>query len=346
MTIRDGQALRVGLSGYGLAGKVFHAPLIKSAGFEIAAIVTTNPERISAARIDFPTAKVLASMEELVQEELDLIVIASANTAHLPQALLAIEAGIPVVVDKPIGLNSEEVELLGRRSAERAIAVIPFFNRLWDSDALTIKKALHEGILGEVFRLDSRFERFRPGTTPKNWREASPATEGGGLLLDLQPHLISTALDWFGPATLGYSSVREVRKMSDDDVVVVLNHESGVDSYLAASAIVGAPGPRIRLSGSEGTLVITELDGQEAALRDGEVPGEAGWQSPITTRAFIHRGDEVIEYPAVGGDYGFFYREVAKALRSQSPGPVSFESAVEVTRLLDQARAENIRADF
>ena len=327
-----------------MAGKVFHAPLLRTVGFEVAAILTTNQERIASARADFPEAKIVSSTGELVSEELDLVVVASANQVHLSQALAAIEAGIPVVVDKPLGLNLEEVEILAKRSRESGVAVIPFFNRLWDSDALTIKKVMSEGLLGQVFRLDSRFERFRPGSTPRNWREASSAADGGGLLLDLQPHLISTALDWFGPATLGYSSVREVRGMSDDDVVLVLNHASGVDSYLAASAIIGAPGPRIRLSGTQGTLVVTELDGQEAALRDGLLPERDGWNPPIASKVTIHRGDEIIEYPAVGGDYGYFYRSVADGLRTGADWPVAMESALTVTRLLDEARAKNIRA--
>ena len=349
MTIRSengatSRTLRVGIGGYGLAGKVFHAPLLVSAGFEVAAILTTHDERIASARNDFPEAKITSTINELVSEDLDLVVIASANSVHLSQALAAINAGVSVVVDKPLGLNLAEVEQLAQRSKQSGVGVIPFFNRLWDSDALTIKQVLNEGLLGEVFRLDSRFERFRPGRTPRNWREASSAAEGGGLLLDLQPHLISTALDWFGPATLGYSSVREVRKMSDDDVVVVLNHESGVDSYLAASAIIGAPGPRIRLSGTEGTLLVTELDGQEAALRDGLMPGAQGWNPPIASRVTIHRGDEITEYPAVGGDYGYFYRAVADVLVNGGSWPVSMESALSVTGLLDEARIKNIRA--
>ena len=132
--------------------------------------------------------------------------------------------------------------------------------------------------------------------------------------------------------------------MSDDDVVVVLNHESGVDSYLAASAIIGAPGPRIRLSSTEGTLVVTELDGQEAALRDGLMPGAQGWNPPIASRVTIHRGDEITEYPAVGGDYGYFYRAVADVLVNGGSWPVSMESALSVTGLLDEARIKNIRA--
>jgi predicted dehydrogenase len=338
MTFPQERALRVGISGYGLAGRVFHAPLLASCGFEVVGAVTNNPERIDQFSKDFPGAQVFDSIHSLVTQELDLVVVASGNTAHVSDAIAAMSAGMHVVIDKPVGLNLTEVQQVAASARTYGVGAIPFFNRRWDSDALTIKKVIAEGVLGEIFRLDSRFERFRPGSTPKNWREEQSAAQGGGLLLDLQPHLISTALDWFGPAELGYSSVREIRGMSDDDVTVVLNHASGVDSYLSASAIIGAPGPRIRLSGSNGTLIINELDGQEALLREGKKPLNGIWSEPVTSVATLHRGDEVISYPSIGGNYGAFYLAIEAGIRSGAAWPVTIEEALAVTQILDQAR--------
>jgi len=208
---------------------------------------------------------------------------------------------------------------------------------------LPLKRRSKEGVLGNVFRIDSRFERFREDANPQSWRERSSAADGGGNLLDLQPHLISLALDWFGPATLVYSSVRSIRGLSDDDVVIVLRHESGVDSYLSASAIVGAPGPRIRLMGSKGALVINDLDKQEPFLRQGIHPGEGGWRVDTKTPAQIYRGDEIAEYPAEPGDYTEFYLQVAQAIRGEGGMPVSIDDALEVARLVDEAREKSIR---
>ena len=172
--------LRVGISGYGLAGRVFHAPLLKGAGFDVAAVVTRNPERMAQVAQDFPEAQICSSIEQMVQMELDLVVVASANLAHVSDALSAIAAGIPVVIDKPLGITEAEVQRIVDASDTCEVGVIPFFNRRWDSDALTIKKVISEGVIGEVFRLDSRFERYRPGKTPRNWRESNGADQGGG----------------------------------------------------------------------------------------------------------------------------------------------------------------------
>ena len=335
--------LRVGIAGYGLAGRYFHAPLLKGCGFEVAAIVTNNSQRQDAARHDFPKVQVVSDYADLLAMGLDLIVIATGNVAHAPEAIAAMHAGIPVVVDKPMALDAGQTAEVIAVSKATGIPVSVFFNRLWDSDSLTIKKALSEGVLGKVFRLDSRFERFRPDANVQSWRENLPPADGGGNLLDLQPHLISLALDWFGPAHVSYSAVRSIRGMADDDVVVVLTHDSGVDSYLSASAIVGAAGPRIRLMGEKAALVITELDPQEGLLRSGSFPAGGNWSEETRSLAQLHLGDEVRPYPAVPGNYAAFYLQVKAALTQGAAWPTSTDQALAVAQLIDQAREISVR---
>ena len=335
--------LRVGIAGYGLAGRFFHAPLLKGCGFSVVGALTTNPERMVAARSDFPDISVVDSFDELLHLDLDLVVIATGNRAHAPQSIAALRAGIPVVVDKPMALNLAETNAVLAVSQETGTPITVYFNRRWDSDALTIKKVLAEGILGNVFRLDSRFERFRPDANAQSWREKLPAKEGGGNLLDLQPHLISLALDWFGPAKVGYASVRSIRGLSDDDVVIVLNHATGVDSYLSASAIVGAPGPRIRLMGDKGALVITDLDKQEDLLRSGKIPVGGLWQEETRSQAKIVLGTEEHPYESIPGNYALFYQAVKAALKGEGRWPVPATDALAVAEILDSAREISVR---
>ena len=335
--------LRVGIAGYGLAGRYFHAPLLKGCGFEVVAIQTSNSERTQHAKSDFPDTTVVSSIEGLVAEDLDLVVVASANLVHAEHALTAINAGIPVVVDKPMGRSFAETQLIVNAAKQAGVGLSTFFNRRWDSDALTIKKVLQSGALGTIHRIDSRFERFRPELNVASWRENMSAADGGGQLLDLQPHLISTAIDWFGTAELVTASVRSLRGGADDDSVLVLRHQSGVMSYLSASAVVGAPGPRIRILGTKGALVINDLDPQEALLRAGEFPEGGTWKVPTTSRAFIHRGDEIEEIASVPGNYGHFYKEVEAAITTGSPWPIPNEDALLVSQLIDQAREVGTR---
>jgi len=337
-------SLRVGIAGYGLAGRYFHAPLLKGCGFDVAAIQTGNPERSEHARADFPHTKIVTTIEDLVAQKLDLVVVASANLVHAKHALAAIKAGIPVVVDKPMGRTLAETQEIVNAGEVAGVGVSTFFNRRWDSDALTIKKVLASGVLGQVHRIDSRFERFRPELNATSWRENMSAADGGGQLLDLQPHLISTAIDWFGQAELVTASVRSLRGGADDDSVLVLQHEGGVMSYLSASAVVGAPGPRIRILGTKGALVINDLDPQEALLRAGKFPENGTWSYPTTSQAFLHRGDLVEEIESIPGNYGHFYKAVELAITTGAPWPIPNSDALLVAALIDKAREIGTRA--
>lgn len=335
--------MRVGIAGYGLAGRVFHAPLLKGSGFDIASILTSNPERIEQARSDFPSAVIFSDLDAFLDSGLDLVVIASSNVAHLPQTRSALERKIPTVVDKPMGRTVAEVQEMIDLAQTHGTLLTTFFNRRWDSDTLTIKKIMASGEIGTVFRFDGRFERYRPDRNPSSWRENLRPEDGGGLLLDLQSHLISTALDCFGPADVVSASVRSIRGGSDDDVTLLLRHESGVDSYLAASAISGSPGPRVRLLGSQGALVINELDPQEDALRRGEIPEAGLWHSPKKSVATIQRGEKVDEIDSVGGNYATFYTLMREAILKQMPAPVSLDDALRVAQIIEKARAISVR---
>ena len=337
--------MKAGIIGYGLAGRYFHGPTLLSAGFHVTAICARSLEKKAAAHQDFPNAVIVNSIDELVAEDLDLIVVASPNEFRSEHALASIRAGINTVVDKPMGRDYYEALSLYDAAEQRGVLLTVFFNRLWDSDSLTIKKIIEQGEIGNIFRLESRFERFRPEINLLAWRENASLEAGGGLLLDLQSHLVSTALDWFGPAELVFSSVRSVRGASDDDVLLVLKHDNGVDSYLSASAISGNPGPKIRLNGDKASLVITELDKQEEILRRGFRATAGQWidSDEITSSAKIYKGSDSFSYRGEAGCYPAFYNKVRLAIEYGSELPVSRELSLSVARIIDQARQISIR---
>jgi predicted dehydrogenase len=115
-------------------------------------------------------------------------------------------------------------------------------------------------------------------------------------------------------------------------------------SYLSASAVVGAPGPRIRILGTKGALVINELDPQEALLRAGQFPKNGTWTVPTSSQAFIHRGDEVEEIESVPGNYGHFYKAIELAITTNAPWLISNSDALLVAAIIDQAREIGSRA--
>ncbi|MGV9788927.1 Gfo/Idh/MocA family protein [Streptomyces sp. NPDC003435] len=344
-----GTPLRVGLIGYGLAGSVFHAPLIAATdGLVLDTVVTSNPERQEQARAEFPDVRVAATPEELLERagELDLVVIASPNKTHVPLATAAIKAGLPVVVDKPISGTAAEARELAALADEHGVLLSVFQNRRWDNDFLTLRKLVADGDLGDVWRFESRFERWRP-QLKGGWRESGDPAEIGGLLYDLGSHVVDQALTLFGPVTEVYAEaiVRRDGAETDDDTFLALTHVSGVRSHLYVSAATAQLGPRFRVLGSRAGFVKYGLDPQEAALRDGARPGaEAAWgveeeslwgrlgagESPVTG------GGTAVE--TLPGDYPAYYAAVAAAVRGTGPNPVTALEAAETLDVLEAAR--------
>jgi predicted dehydrogenase len=335
--------LRVALLGYGLAGSTFHAQLIAAVPvMRLATVVTANPERAERARSEHPGVEVEPNADAVWERagEHDLVVIATPNETHRELALRAIELGLATVVDKPLAPSSEAAREIVEAADAAGVPLTVFHNRRWDSDQLTLRRLIAEGALGAVRRYESRFERWRPQVRGDAWETTAPS-EGGGVLLDLGTHLVDQALALFGRVSHVYGEVDTRRGTpADDDVFVALRHQSGVRSHLWASAVAGAPGPRLRVLGSEAAFVVEHLDGQEDALRAGLRPDDSGdWGAEPEPRwGRLMRGDDSEPVRAERGAWPRFYEQVALALRGDGPMPVDSRDAVQVLEVLERAR--------
>ncbi|WP_274559031.1 Gfo/Idh/MocA family oxidoreductase [Streptomyces spiramyceticus] len=341
--------LRVGLVGYGLAGSVFHAPLIATTeGLALDTVVTSNPERQEQARAEFPDVRLAASPDELWEraDELDLVVIASPNKTHVPIAAAALEAGLPVVVDKPIAGTAAEARELAALADERGLLLSVFQNRRWDNDFLTLQQLIAAGELGDVQRFESRFERWRP-QTKGGWRESGDPAEIGGLLFDLGSHVVDQALVLFGPAAQVYaeSDVRRPGAEADDDTFIAITHTNGVRSHLYVSATTAQLGPRFRVLGSRAGFVKYGLDPQESALREGRRPAadESWGEEPESAWGHVGAGESPLTgggtpVRTLPGNYPAYYAAIATALRDGTAPPVTAEQAAAALDVLEAAR--------
>ncbi|MFD3450884.1 Gfo/Idh/MocA family oxidoreductase [Streptomyces sp. NPDC058691] len=335
--------LRVALVGYGLAGSVFHAPLIAATdGLALDTVVTGDPERQAQVRAAYPDVRLASAADELWKraDELDLVVLASPNKTHVPLATAALEAGLPVVVDKPLAATAAEADALAALAAERGLLLSVFQNRRWDNDFLTLRGLLERGELGEVWRFESRFERWRPNLKG-GWRESGDPAEIGGLLYDLGSHLVDQALTLFGPAVSVYAErdVRRAGAQADDDTFVALTHAGGVRSHLWMTATTAQLGPRFRVLGSTAGYVKHGLDPQEADLREGArpAPGAAWGTEPESAWGLLGAGDDVRPEPTLPGDYPAYYAAVAAALRDGTEPPVTAAQAAATLAVLEAA---------
>ena len=330
---------RVVLLGYGLAGRVFHAPLIGAEpDLDLAAVVTANPERQAQVRADLPGVDILSTAEEAWAYDADLAVIATVNSAHVPQTTAALNAGMHVVVDKPLAGSASQAQALIDLAAEHGRQLHVFQNRRWDSEILTARSAIDNGLIGSPHRLESRFERWRP--TPKGgWREEGPAEDLPGLLYDLGAHLVDQALHLLGPVDRVFASVRRVRAgaTADDDTQILLEHVSGAVSILSVSSASAFSGPRLRLLGTGGGLWIDSLDTQEDALREGRLPGDERWGEEADDALIVTGTEPPRPLPRERGNWAAYYRGVAASLHGESAPPVDPRDVVQDLRVIEAA---------
>ncbi|TXN05034.1 oxidoreductase [Methylobacterium sp. WL64] len=320
--------IRVGLIGYGYAGKTFHAPLIRAVpALDLRLVASRDKAKVQA---DLPGMRVIADPGAVAaSDSVDLVVIASPNDTHAPLARIALAAGKHVVIDKPFTLDLAEARSLVALARRHGRRLSVFHNRRWDSDFLSVRTAIADGVIGKVRHFESHFDRFRPGVRDR-WREG--AGPGSGIWYDLGPHLVDQALQLFGLPDRVTANLARLRKgaLSDDWAHVVLDYPD-VRVVLHASMVVAGGSPRFVVHGEGGSLVKQHLDGQEQQLLAGMAPGAPGWGQDSDGIA-VHDGrGSVRRLPALAGDQRRFYQDVAHGI---SRGAVDHTPALEALQVM------------
>lgn len=332
--------LRVGLIGYGLGGSAFHAPLVAATpGLRLVAVVTRSPDRRAEVQRRYADAQLVDDVSALwrMARELDLVVVTSPNATHVPYAHAALEAGLHVVVDKPFAGTAAEARDIGALAERVGRLAVPFQNRRWDGDFLTVQRLLHDGALGTIHRFESRFERLRATAKP-GWTQPGAAERCEGIVYDIGSHLIDQALHLFGPVTQVYAELarRHPAVVVEDEAFVSLAHASGVRSHLCMSSVAAQPGARLSVWGSRAAYVKHGLDGQEAALRAGAIPSGEDWGAePREQWGTVGAGNEIHLQPTQHGAYPAFYAGVERAIRGEGPPPVRVSDAVAYLEVIE-----------
>ena len=326
----------MGLIGYGMAGRVFHAPLISAVdGLELRSIVQRHGDE-AAAR--YPAAAIARDAAALFEDSaIDLVVVATPNDSHFDLGRRAIEAGKHVVIDKPFTVSASEARALIALARERSRILTVFQNRRWEGDFLTIRRLLDAGVFGRLVSFEARFDRFRNVPKPNAWRETDAA--GSGILYDLGSHLVDQILSLFGRPERVEADVRRERSFGSDDAFDIRMEYPGMRAFLRAGMLVREPAPRYTIRGTDATFVKFGKDPQEADLAAGRSPREAGWGTDAPEQwgtLFSDRGEERIE--TLPGNYAGFYENVRDAVRGDAKLEVDPETAATTIEILEKAR--------
>lgn len=337
-------AIGVGLIGYGMAARVFHAPVIESVPqLRLKKIVE---RRTDEARARYPSVEVVRDASALWQDEaIQLVVVATPNDSHFDMARASLLANKHTIVEKPFTTTSEQARQLIELARRQNRLVSVNHNRRWDGDFLTVKRLLESKFLGRLVEYESRFDRFRNRPREGAWREAAGA--GAGILFDLGSHLIDQTRVLFGTPRMLTADIRVQRGFGKaDDYFELILHYDDLKATLKAGMLVREPTPRFVLRGTEGSFVKYGFDPQEAALKSGLAPGTPHWGEEAREswgRLDTQIGGLHVEgrIETEAGCYQDFYRNIADAIAGRAELAVKPEEARDTIRLIELAMQSN-----
>jgi predicted dehydrogenase len=333
--------IEVGLVGFGLAGRGFHAPVIQAVeGLRLAAIVQRTGDE---AKKFCPDARIVRSLEELLAiETIRLVVIATPNQTHFPFAMKCLEAGRDVVVDKPFTTTVQEAVELVRAARKFGRILTVYHDRRFDADFQGLRKLVASGELGRIVRFEAHYDRFRPKLKPGAWREMPGP--GSGVLVDLGPHLLDYALTLLGAPERVTADVRTEREgfLTDDAFDIWLHYPGNVMAVLGESMLSAVLRPRFVVMGTKGTYLKKEFDPLESVLRHKTPgPGESWMLEKPENFGEVTQvdGENVSKWKVESfGDWRDFYANVRDAILGKAELLVTPEQALRVMVGLELVR--------
>lgn len=336
--------IRTGIIGYGLSGRVFHAPFIDILdGFELTSISTANPDNIKLANKRYPSATIVPNGQGIIDNpDIDLVIVTSPNIDHYKWAREALIAGKHVIVEKPFTITTKEADDLVELSKQKEKILTVYHNRRFTSDTKTVKKIFDSGMLGDIATYETHFDRYRPLQRPGGaWREDN--LPGSGIFYDLGSHLVDQALWFFGMPTAVTAEIKAQREWAKaDDYFDVRLHYPTFTATLKAGMLCKTPGPTYLLHGMNGSFVKYGLDVQESMLDAGFVPYGSDWgrepediwgEIDVEVDGVKIKGKVESEH----GDYRDYFINVRDAILGKAELLVKPEEARDVMKIIELA---------
>ncbi|MFV8338615.1 Gfo/Idh/MocA family oxidoreductase [Flavobacterium sp. LB3P21] len=333
------QKIKTALLSYGMSGKVFHAPFLNfHPGFELLGSWERSKKLIHQ---DFPSVKSYSTLEELLDDDVDLVVINTPVETHYEFAKKVLLAGKHAIVEKAFTTTVAQAEELAAIAKEKGLKLAVFQNRRWDSDFKTVQKIITDNMLGEIVEAEFHFDRYNPILSPKQHKET--ANSGAGILKDLGPHLIDQALCLFGLPQSVFADIRITREHSlVDDYIDILLYYSNFRVRLKAGFFVREAIPAFVIHGKKGSFLKPRGDVQEDELKLGNKPNLEMWGTEsIEKRGLLHteiNGEIVQEIiPTLQGNYYDFFDGVYHSITNDAIEPVTAQEGVHVMQIIEAA---------
>ena len=337
------QKIKTALLSYGMSGKVFHAPFLDiHEGFELLGSWERSKKLIQE---DYPYVKSYASLDELLNDDVDLVIVNTPVGTHYEYAKKVLLAGKHAVVEKAFTTTVAEAKELAKIAKEKGLKLAVFQNRRWDSDFKTVKKVIDDGVLGDLVEAEFHFDRYNPLLSPKAHKET--ANDGAGVLKDLGPHIIDQAISLFGCPKAVFGDIRVTRENSVvDDWIDLTLFYSNFRVRLKAGFFVREANPAYTLHGKKGSFLKPRGDVQEDELKIGKKPNLDSWGTEDESlQGLLHTeidGKIVREkIPTLQGNYFSFFDGVYDSIANDKKEPVTADEGVKVMQVIEAAIASN-----
>lgn len=337
------QKIKTALLSYGMSGKVFHAPFLElHPGFELTGSWERSKKLIQA---DYPNVKSYKSLEELLKDDVDLVIVNTPVETHFEYAKKVLQAGKHAVVEKAFTSTVKEAEELKALAKKKGLKLAVFQNRRWDSDFKTVKDVVDNGTLGEIIEAEFHFDRYNPSLSIKGHKET--ANPGAGILKDLGPHLIDQALYLFGFPEAVFADIRITRDKSVvDDYIDLLLYYPRFRVRLKSSFFVREAIPSYVIHGKNGSFLKSRGDVQEEALKIGKKPSLKNWGVESRSReGMLHTesGGKIIHenIPTLTGNYYDFFNELYDSITENKTEPVTAQDGINTMRIIEASIKSN-----
>jgi len=333
------QKIKTALLSYGMSGKVFHAPFLHfHPGFELLGAWERTKKLIQN---DFPEVKSYSTIEELLADDADLVIVNTPVETHYEYAKKVLLAGKNTIVEKAFTTTVAQAQELAAIAKEKGVKLAVFQNRRWDSDFKTVQTILSQKLLGQIVEAEIHFDRFNPVLSPKLHKET--ANSGAGILKDLGPHIIDQALCLFGMPKSVFADIRITREHSVvDDYFDILLYYSDFRVRLKAGFFVREANPAYTIHGKKGSFLKPRGDIQEDELKLGKKPNLDNWGTEsIENQGLLHTeiNGEIIKnlIPTLQGNYYDFFDGIYNSIINNTVEPVTALDGVHVMQIIEAA---------
>lgn len=326
--------------GYGGMGG-WHCSQFKNNKWPLAGIYDIKEERRALAEKNKIHA--YKTREELLSDpKIDLVVIATPNDVHKEIAVAALAAGKNVVCEKPVAMNSAELEEMIEAANKYGKLFTVHQNRRWDNDFLTAKKLVDENVLGKVHRIESRVQGSRG--IPGDWR--SQKEHGGGMVMDWGIHLIDQALQMTaGKKLLTVHAVltNVTTDRVDDGFYATLTFEDDLSYFVEVTTNNFIELPRWYVLGENGSATVDDwaLHGKIVKVshwedRDAQpIQAGAGFTKTMAPRDFKTIKKYKLKKYTVKSDWSEYYRNVFDVLQNGAKPLITHEQQRRLFKVIE-----------